>query len=111
MYANKVQLNKWLCEQILNDNDFFNNAILAHHLVVTREYAVLTQVFKWQKVINVELASKYEVADVIMTRQAIFIGQDPQARVCVMNIFALLLHHYAAQILQCSMTVQSLIHD
>lgn len=49
-----------------------------------------------------------------MTQHAIFIGQDPQARVSVIaddtDVFVLLLHHYAAQHLQCPMIMQSPIH-
>ncbi len=111
---NKVQMNHLICEHILTDRDFLRHATQDHHLVVTGDDAVPTQVFKGRKLPHVQLTSKHEEADIIMTQQAIFLGQNPQARVSVVaddtDVFALLLHHYAAQNLQCPMIMQSPIH-
>ena len=52
-----------------------------------------------------QLASKHEEADILIAQQAIFVGQNPQARVSVVaddtDVLALLLHHYTSQQLQC----------
>ena len=46
---NKVQLNHLLCRQILNENNFLKNITQDHHLVVTGDDAVPTEVFKRYK--------------------------------------------------------------
>ena len=111
---NKVQLNHLLCEQILNDDDFLSQSTQYHHLVVTGDGSIPTQVFKGRKHPHLQLASEHEEADNIMTQQACYICQNPQARVSIVcddtDVFALLLHHYAAQNLQCPMIMQSPIH-
>ena len=112
---NKVQMNHLLCEQILNNNNFLKHVTHDHHLVVTGDDAVPTEVCKGRKRPNLQLASKHEEADIIMTLQAILIGHEPQARISVVaddtdDVFALLIHHYAHQNLKCPMIVQSPIH-
>lgn len=91
-----------------------NTATQNHLLVVSGEDEVPTRVFKGRKLPQFELASQHEEADNRLTKQAMFIGQDPHARVSVVaddtDVFVLLLHHYAAQNLQCSMIMQSPIH-
>ena len=112
-----MQRNHLLCEQILNVNNFLKNVTQNHHLVVTGDDAVPTEVFKGRKRPNLQLASEHEEADIIMTQQTIFIGQEPRARISVVaddtDVFALLIHHYAAHnlnMLKGSRSMQSPIH-
>ena len=80
---NKVQLNNLICEQILNDNDFLSQATQEHHLVVTGDDSVPSMIFNGAIHPHLQLASKHEEADIIMTQQACFICQNSEARVSI----------------------------
>lgn len=111
-YTNKAQLNKLICEQILNDDDFLRNFTQNQKLVVTEEKSEPTQVHKGKKTPRVDLSSTHEEADIFLTQQAIHISkEDPESRVSVISddtdVFVLLLYFYWSENLQSTMTMQS----
>ena len=86
-----------------------------HTLVITTNDAVPTQVFKGRKMPCLELSSTHEEADILITQHAIHIAKEnTEPIICVVcddtDVFALLLHFYSQEKLQCSLTMQSPIH-
>ena len=113
-YMNKAQLNKLLCQQILNDDTFLKAVTDTHVLTVTGEESIPTQVYKGRRSLRMDLASKFEEADSIIAQQVVAIGTNPDACVLALaddtDVFVLLLFFYGNSSLQSTIYMKSPVY-
>ena len=67
-FKNKNQLNRLLCQHILNDDDFLCTLTQSQVLVVTGEDHVPIQVYKGHKSRRLDLTTSLEEADNIIAQ-------------------------------------------
>ena len=109
---NKDQLNKLLCEGIINDSDYLSEATEEHELILAGWHTVPVSVVQGEIQQMPELSSTHEEADVIIIQHTLAQAmKDNEARLKIIcddtDVFALLAYFYHSEKLTCTMLMES----
>ena len=94
---NKMQLNKLIFEDILEDRSFLAHATQHHQLILTGQDPIPTMITEGQIYPRLDLASSHEEADIVITQQAVMAAQKGSHVTVVaddVDVFVLLVYYY-----------------
>ena len=112
--ANKVQLNRVICGQIMNDQDFLDKHTQNFRLLLSGVEPVPIMVKNGETRDANELYSTHEEADIRLAKHALWACKTEDSQVCVISddtdVFTLLCYHYQKSGLSAPLMMQSSVN-
>lgn len=94
--ANKKQLIRMICDDLIHDRLFHQQSMSKYKLVVTGEDPLPTEMESEEKRLRHDLETHHEEADIIIIQQVLKCAANA-TKICVISddtdVFVLLLHH------------------